>query len=65
MTLFDGLIVLGIFAGFGFIVWSKLNKKNHPVIEKTREYFRKKNIIKPDLSESEKWKQPMIERKIM
>ena len=65
MTFVDALLVIGIFAGFGIMIYSRLNKRNSPVIIKAREYFRKKNIIKPDLSDSEKWKQPMIERKIM
>ena len=54
MTLVDALIVMGIFAGFGIMIWSRLNKRNSPAVLKAREYFRKKNIIKPDLSDSEK-----------
>lgn len=65
MSLVDGLMVLAIFIGFGVMIYSRLNRKNASVVIKAREYFKKKNIIKPDLSESDKWKQPMIERKIM
>ncbi len=65
MGIADVITVLAVFGGFGLLIWSRLVKKNHPIVDKVRVMFKSK-VEKEDLiSQEEKWLQPHIERKIM
>lgn len=44
MTLMDGIIVLGIFAAFGFMILSHMRKKNPNLMEGIKNWFREKPI---------------------
>ncbi len=50
MGLLDGLVVLGIFFAFGFMIYSKLKERNHPAIQKVGGMFQegKKKILKKE-----------------
>ena len=45
MTLMDGLVVLGIFAAFGFMILSHMRKKNPNLLEGVKNWFREKPEI--------------------
>lgn len=52
MTLMDGIIVLGIFAAFGFMILSHMRKKNPNLMEGIKNWFREKPpIIKEEIKE--------------
>jgi len=52
MTLMDGVIVIGIFAAFGFMILSHMRKKNPKLMEGIRNWFREKPpIIKEESKE--------------
>lgn len=63
MALMDLLVVVLVFGGFGFMIWSRLVKRNHPIIQKAKDLFNKKEI-KEKLIDESKWQHPNIERKI-
>ena len=63
MALTDLLVVLAIFGGFGFLMWSRLVKKNHPIVDKIKEIMTKKSKIER-YNEEDKWQQPNIEKRI-
>ena len=56
MTLSQVFTVLAVFGGFGFLIWSRLVKRNHPIVHKVHEWTRKKKQI-PELIYSDKWQQ--------
>ncbi len=64
MGLLDGLIVLGVFAGFGLLIWSKLVRRNSPVIQKIKDWFTSKKIMERTIKDKDQWYPPSIERKI-
>lgn len=59
----DLLVVVLVFGGFGFMIWSRLVNRNHPIVEKIKEMFKKKDEREKIIDES-KWQQPNIEKKI-
>jgi len=63
MSFTDLLVVLAVFGGFGFLIWSRLVKKNHPIVEKIKEMMRKKSKSE-SYKEEDKWQQPNIEKRI-
>ncbi len=63
MTLAELFTVVAVFGGFAFLIWSRLVKKNHPIVAKVQGWMSKPKQKLEDLS-SEKWQQPNIERKI-
>lgn len=64
MTLGELLTIILVFGGFGFLIWSRLVRKNHPIVAKVQEWMKKPKDKTEDLNESESWQQPNIERKI-
>ena len=68
MTLIDvlinTLIILTVFGSFGFLIWSKLVKRNHPIVAKVYEMLNKPKEKIITLTEQEKWQQPNIDKKI-
>ena len=63
MSLTDLLVIILVFGGFGFMIWSRLVKRDHPVVQKVKEMFKKKEEREKFIDES-KWQQPNIEKKI-
>ncbi|KKN59023.1 hypothetical protein LCGC14_0545780 [marine sediment metagenome] len=63
MTLVELLTVILVFAGFGFLIWSRLVQRNHPIVTKVKEWMSKPKE-KPVIIDSNKWQQPNIEKKI-
>ena len=55
MTLIDGLVVIGIFIGFGFLIISHMRKKNPNLLEGIKTWFREK----PELINKEETKEKM------
>lgn len=64
MALLDGVIVLGVFGGFGLLIWSKLVRRNSPVIQKMKDWFTSKKIMERKITDKDQWYPPSIERKI-
>ena len=64
MTLTDAFVIIAVFGSFGFLIWSRLVKRNHPIVEKVYEMLRKPKEKIQNLTEAERWQQPNIERKI-
>ncbi len=66
MGISDALVVMAVFAVFGFMIYSKLVKRNHPIIGKVKDLMRtKEKVEKESEMESSLWMTPHIERKIM
>ncbi|HEC37454.1 hypothetical protein LCGC14_0476590 [marine sediment metagenome] len=63
MTLTDGLIVLSVFAIFGYIIYVKLQSRNSPLTQKTREWFQKTKEKKERYSDTGKWQQTYNEKR--
>lgn len=63
MTLTDGLIVLGVIAGFGYLIYVKLRSKNSPINEKIKELFQKTKEKKQEYSDPGKWQQIYNEKR--
>lgn len=63
MTLAELLTVILVFAGFGFLIWSRLVQRNHPIVDKVKEWMSKPKE-KLEKIDSDKWQQPNIEKKI-
>lgn len=63
MTLSQILTVILVLGGFAFLIWSRLVKRNHPVVAKLQEWMRKPKE-KLERIDSDKWQQPNIEKKI-
>ncbi len=63
MTLSQIFTVLAVFGGFGFLIWSRLVQRNHPIVAKVKEWMStpKEKIEEMD---PDKWQQPNIEKKI-
>ena len=64
MTLSQIFTVIAVFGGFGFLIWSRLVKRNHPIVAKVQELMKKPKEKIIDITQSENWQQPNIERKI-
>ncbi len=64
MTLVDALVIIGVFGAFSFLIWSKLVSRNHPVVDKVKQWINKPKEKMISLSEHEKWQQPNIDKKI-
>ena len=64
MILVEIFTVLAVFGGFGFLIWSRLVQRNHPIVAKVQEWMKKPKEKLENLKESEGWQQPNIERKI-
>ncbi len=64
MTLVDGLVVIAVLGAFGYLVYSKLVQRNHPILQKSKDFFKKKPEVEISMMEDNKWQQPNIERKI-
>ena len=64
MTLAELFTLLAVFGGFGFLIWSRLVKRNHPIVAKIQELMKKPKEKIEKLTESESWQQPNIERRI-
>lgn len=64
MALTDGLIVIGVFAGFGLLIWGRLNKRNSPILIKIKEFMQKPKEKLEELEGKDAWYPPSIERKI-
>lgn len=66
MTLSQVFTVLAVFGGFGFMIWSKLVQRNHPIVQKVRDLISKsKEKTKEVVDIDSKWQPPVLERKIM
>jgi len=63
MTLTDGLTVLGVFAGIGYMIWAKLESKNSGITQKTREWFRKRKMGKAIGLDTERSQQIYTEKR--
>lgn len=63
-TLAQAFTVIAVFGGFGFLIWSRLVKRNHPIIHKIQDWTRKPKEKIQSLTESKEWQHPNIERKI-
>ena len=63
MTLAEIFTVILVLGGFGFLIWSRLVQRKHPIVAKVQEWMskpkEKMKIIDPN-----KWQQPNIEKKI-
>ena len=57
MTLMDGLIVIGIFMAFGFLILTHIRKKNPNLLEGLKDWFREKPAIINQENEKEKMEQ--------
>ncbi len=64
MSLTDAVVIIGVFGSFGFLIWSRLVKRNHPIVAKVYEMLSKPKEKVISLTEQEKWQQPNIEKKI-
>ncbi len=64
MTFTDGLVVIGVFGAFGFMIWSRLVKRGHPIVQKTKDFLAKKDKTDIIKTNDSKWQSPHIERKI-
>ena len=62
--LVDALVIISVFGGFGFLIWSRLVKKNHPIVGKVQQWLSKPKEKIISLSEQERWQQPNIDKKI-
>lgn len=63
MTLSELLTILLVFGGFGFLIWSRLVKRNHPIVAKVQGWLSKPKE-KLEMIDPNKWQQPNIEKKI-
>ena len=63
MTLAELLTVVLVLGGFGFLIWSRLVQRNHPIVTKVKEWMSKPKE-KLEIIDSDKWQQPNIEKKI-
>ncbi len=63
MTLIDGLIVIGIFVGFGYIILIQLKRKNPNMMEGIKNWFREKPEILNTKSIQEKMQQIYPEKR--
>ncbi len=63
MALIDGLVVLSVLSGFGYLIYSRLVQRNHPIIQKSKDFFKKKPESE-GYKQEDKWNPPNIERKI-
>jgi len=64
MVLTEGLTVVAVFAGFGLLIWSRLVKRNSPIIQKIRDWTTSKKVKEVYDEAKEQWYPPSIERKI-
>ena len=64
IALTDGLVVIAVLCGFGYLIYSRLVKTNHPILQRGKEYFQRKKDIDEELKEDEKWNAPTIEKRI-
>ncbi len=64
MTLTDGLVIIAVFGGFGFLIWSSLVKKNHPIVDKVKQWVSKPKEKLDSFKDDPNYQQPNIERKI-
>lgn len=64
MTIAQVFTVLAVFGGFGFLIWSRLVQRNHPIVSKVQEWMSKPKEKIENLTESESWQHPNIERRI-
>ncbi len=64
MTLSQLFTVLAVFGGFGFLIWSRLVKRNHPIVAKVQGWMSKPKEKIENLKEGENWQTPNIERRI-
>lgn len=63
MTLTDGLVVLGVFGSIFYMIWAKLEQKNHGITIKAREWLKKTKTISPLRGESERSQQIYNEKR--
>ena len=42
MVLMEGLTVIAVLLGFGFLIFTRLNQSKHPLIPKVKEWLAKK-----------------------
>lgn len=63
MPLLDGLIVLGIFGGFGLLMWARLVKSKHPIVQKTKDWISKPLKDKESNLENETMQQIYTEKR--
>lgn len=63
MTLVDGLVVLAVLASIGFLIWTKLDKNNSPIIQKSREWIKKTTTPKVTGFDKEKMVQTYSEKR--
>lgn len=55
MAFMDGIIVLGILGAFGFLIYTRLVKRNSPILRKGKELMKKKekqDSIEEDIYET-------------
>lgn len=64
MTLIDGLVIIAVFGAFGFLIWSRLVQRNHPIVAKVYGWLSKPKEKIISLTEEEKWQQPSIDKRI-
>lgn len=64
MTLVDGLVAISVLGAFGYLIYSKLVQRNHPILQKSKDFFKKKEEVNISIIDENKWQQPNIERKI-
>ncbi len=64
MTLVDALVIISIFGGFGLLMWGRLVKRNHPIVDKIKQLLSKPKERMANISEQDKWQQPNIDKKI-
>ncbi len=64
MTLTDAIVIISVFGAFGFLIYSRLVQRNHPIVAKVQEWLSKPKEKIERLTESERWQQPNIEKKI-
>lgn len=62
MALTDALVVLGVFVGFGYIIFAQVNKKNPELIERIKSWIKEKKEL-PDLNENENMERIYNERR--
>lgn len=46
MSIFDGLVILGVFGGLGYVLLSKMHKDNPLLIGRIKEWINKKESPK-------------------
>ncbi len=64
MSVTDILVTFLVFAIFGFMIWSSLVKKNHPIVDKIKEWTSTPKEKVRELTEAERWQHPSIDKKI-